>query len=101
MIRLAGMRLFLLALLPAILSGQVSENPTLTERRYSDDLSDAYDRIDPVRDGWETEELGDQYAKQLKEFVHTLTDGEAAGSGLVSSDFKSSPLRPSSLEEIS
>ncbi|MEJ6560493.1 MAG: VCBS repeat-containing protein [Akkermansiaceae bacterium] len=95
------MRLFLLALLPAILSGQVSENPTLTERRYSDDLSDAYDRIDPVRDGWETEELGDQYAKQLKEFVHTLTDGEAAGSGLVSSDFKSSPLRPSSLEEIS
>ncbi|MGJ8694939.1 MAG: FG-GAP repeat domain-containing protein [Verrucomicrobiaceae bacterium] len=79
---------------------QVSETPTLQKSRYDKDLSDAYDRIDPLKDGWTSEELNEQFGHHLKEFVHRITDPEFKSVNLNDETLSATPLRPSSLENV-
>jgi len=60
----------------------------LPERTYSDRLSDAYQRIDPRRDGWNTEALGESYLAALKDLLKKLATGEKVP------QFRHSPFRP-------
>jgi hypothetical protein len=80
------------------LSGQtegVSENPVLRKVQYEKDLSDAYSRIDPAIDGWNTEVRGDQYSQQLKDITAALLGKITSGS--LAPDFSGHEIRPSSL----
>ena len=79
---------------------QVSDTPGLGDHRYSKALTDSYERIDPGKDGWESERQGEEFATRLKEFVVALTDGEAPDPDLFTLDFKVSPLRPTNLDSI-
>ena len=79
---------------------QVSDTPGLREHRYSKDLADSYERIDPRKDGWESERKGEEFAARLKEFITALTDGEAPDPDLFTPNFKTSPLRPMNLDSI-
>ena len=79
---------------------QVSDTPGLGEHRYSEDLTDSYERIDPRKDGWESERQGEEFAARLKEFITALTNGEAPDPDLFTPNFKTSPLRPMNLDSI-
>lgn len=71
MLRTFGSSLFLTLLQPLL--GQFSETTALQERKYSPALQDSYNRIDPSKDGWLTEELGEEYSSHLKELAEQLT----------------------------
>ena len=49
-----------------------SANPALKEKSYNPELTDAYNRIDPRNDGWDSEARGEAYSSQLKDFVYYL-----------------------------
>lgn len=55
------------------LIGQISETKALRERKYNQQLQDAYERIDPSKDGWVTETLGEEYSARLKRVAEKLT----------------------------
>ena len=76
-------------------STDVSKNPALGKTHYQQDLSDAYERIDPAKDGWDTEVQGSQYDDQLKEFTHSLLHHEVPKS--LAPGFLGHELRPAKL----
>lgn len=85
---------FLLGL--SITSGQeVSENPALSHKTYQSDLSDAYARINPSKDGWDSEVRGSQYGEQLGDFTEALLHHKETD--VPSPDFKGQEIRPAKL----
>ncbi|MDA7880693.1 VCBS repeat-containing protein [Akkermansiaceae bacterium] len=78
---------------------KTSDNPALKQRRYDSDLSDSYNRIDPSKDGWDSEARGDAYGAQLKDFVHYLLDDDDE-TAVPSPNFKGNLIRPTSLDTI-
>jgi hypothetical protein len=68
----------------------VSKNPSLGQNRYQEDLNDAYERIDPTKDGWESEALATQYAATLAIFLDDLLHQRP--SNVITSDFTSHQL---------
>ena len=76
-----------------------SANPALKEKSYNTELTDAYNRIDPQNDGWDSEARGEAYSSQLKDFVHYLlrNDDETT---VPASEFKGQKIRPTTLETI-
>lgn len=53
-------------------SGGTSQIPTLGQKRYQPDLDDAFQRIDPTKDGWESEARSEQYSTILAAFLDDL-----------------------------
>ncbi|MGC6464284.1 MAG: FG-GAP repeat domain-containing protein [Akkermansiaceae bacterium] len=91
------------ALIPALfatvaISGaqEVSSNPALKGASYQADLEDAYQRIDPGKDGWDSEVRGDEYSAQLKDFVDAILYQEE--SEVPAPDFSGQKLRPEQLK---
>jgi len=79
--------------LSQVLWGQAvgtSKNPALGETRYQSDLDDAYQRIDPIKDGWKSEALAAQYDDLLATFIDDLLHQRP--SGVISPDFTSFQL---------
>lgn len=72
--------------------------PGLEEKRYIGPLKDAYDRIDPLKDGWESEALSAEASSQLQELVDLLESPEdlnaEALKEIVAEKFSARPLRP-------
>ena len=88
-----------LCLSPTLAMGQeVSENPALAEKTYQPDLSDAYARIDPGKDGWDSEVRGSRYGSQLEIFTDDLLHHEK--SEVPAPDFKGQEIRPSELKSF-
>lgn len=79
-------------------TNDVSINPALGKSRYQGDLSDAYERIDPAKDGWDSEVRGSNYGTQLKEFSHSLLDFETSES--LDPGFLGQQIRPSELKTV-
>ena len=76
--------------------------PGLADRELIGPLRDAFDRIDPAADGWQSEALSDAATSQLALLSQALEAAERRNakvlSEFVAADFSAPPLRPSSLE---
>ncbi len=72
--------------------------PGLAQRDYVGPLADAYRRLDPTQDGWETEAFHERATGQLKHLAHFLEDAESATQehlvSVVAQEFSTSGLRP-------
>ena len=53
-------------------SGETSQNPGLKNRQYQEELADAYERIDPTKDGWKSEARSSEYQTVLEIFLDAL-----------------------------
>jgi hypothetical protein len=78
--------------------------PGLDQRRYIAPLEDAYRRIDPSQDGWQTEAFSEAVAEPL-ERLSRLLEGRGAIEQqqlreLAADDFVCQPLRPESLRDV-
>lgn len=78
------------------LLGQISETAALQDRKYNQELQDSYNRIDPSKDGWLTEKLGEEYSARLNALTKKLTSEEPE----LPKDVLSSPLCPTTLKVI-
>lgn len=87
-------RILLALLLISPSLAQISETASLKEKRYNKELSDAYERIDPSKDGWETEKLGEEFSKRLKIIAQDLL------SGIFPKDAQTTPLRPTNCDLV-
>ena len=71
--------------------------PGLDERKYIGPLADAYDRIDPSKDGWESEALGAEASSQLGVLAKLIAEPDQLTaeklSDLAAADFRCEPLR--------
>ncbi|MGC6457546.1 MAG: FG-GAP repeat domain-containing protein [Akkermansiaceae bacterium] len=79
------------------------EAPGLKERELVAPLADAWNRIDPSADGWDTEAFNEEAGAQLKFFKQALAEPDPAArdlEGLASKEFSSAGLRPPELEEL-
>ncbi len=74
---------------------EVSRMPGLEERAYVGPLADAYERIDPMRDGWTTEAFHQAAKSQLDTLAEQLDDPETAVAINLDPDFATSPWAPS------
>ena len=76
--------------------------PGLVERELIGPLRDAFDRIDPAADGWQSEALSDAATSQLALLSQALEASERRDarvlSEFVAADFSAPSLRPASLE---
>ena len=76
--------------------------PGLAERELIGPLRDAFDRIDPAADGWQSEALSDAATSQLALLSQALEASERRDakvlSEFVAADFSAPSLRPASLE---
>lgn len=77
---------------------EVSSITSLKDNQYQADIQDAYHRIDPKNDGWDSEVRGNQYGTQLNKFVEKLLHGEALSS--LTEGFQGHQIRPSLLNII-
>jgi hypothetical protein len=86
---------------PVSVSG-IETAPGLAERELIGPLRDAFERIDPAVDGWQSEALSDAATSQLTLLTQALEAAERRDasflSEFVAADFSAPPLRPSSLE---
>ena len=77
--------------------------PGLEDRKAIKPLEDAWRRIDPKKDGWDSEVLSDAATKKLKEIAKIIRlSGKLKGSSLdqfTDSKYDGSSLRPKVLEE--
>ncbi|MEN8775073.1 MAG: VCBS repeat-containing protein [Akkermansiaceae bacterium] len=82
----------ILALTATILgqSTETSQNPGLKDRQYQEELADSYDRIDPTKDGWESEARASEYQALLESFLEDLLHQRK--SETIASGFKSDQL---------
>jgi len=76
-----------------------SSNPALQEKQYDASLSDAYDRIDPRKDGWDSEARGEVYGTQLKDFALYLL-GDDDETSIPATEFEGNRIRPSNLKTV-
>lgn len=82
----------LLLIAPSL--AQISETASLKDKRYSEELADAYERIDPSKDGWATEKLGEEFSARLKVIAKDLLKAEFPEGTLTT------PLRPTNLKLV-
>ena len=74
---------------------------SVPNRKYFSVLADAYRRIDPKADGWDTEAFSEKASKQLKLLKAIFKSGDFEKlDGLVASSVKSTPFLPSELEDL-
>ena len=71
--------------------------PSLESRNYVGPLADAYSRIDPTKDGWNTEALNEAANEQLHLLQSWLTNMESDSLPALSKSFRSTPWIPSQL----
>ena len=90
--------LFLLVTLEIAESQEVSANPALQEKSYQADLSDAYERIDPGKDGWDSEVRGSQYGAQLDLLIDAFLHHES--DEVTTPEFRGQEIRPSKLDIV-
>ncbi|MFV2069409.1 MAG: FG-GAP repeat domain-containing protein [Pirellulales bacterium] len=78
--------------------------PQVTSDLFRAELATQRELLDPVGQGWKSEETANQISSQLKRIGHLLSDpkgGEkAAPADLVAAEFECRPLRPAPLEEV-
>lgn len=78
--------------------------PGLEEKRYIGPLKDAYDRIDPTKDGWESEALSAEATSQLNDLADLLEAPAELNvedlKALISPKYKSRALRPANLRPV-
>ena len=76
--------------------------PGLQNRKVIKPLEDAWRRIDPKKDGWDSEVLSESATKKLKEMAIIIQSAEKLKSSnmdqFADDKYKSSPLRPAVLE---
>jgi hypothetical protein len=76
----------------------------VSDRRVDAAIEAEIDRVDPQKDGWDTEAFSETAAAQLKALGEVICrkDTPAAGQlkGLLDDAFSSSPLRPSRLKTV-
>ncbi len=89
----------------AVVAGaDVIEAPGLDQRRYVNPLADAYQRIDPSRDGWQTEAFNDAAGEQLKQLAKLLEHPDRFTSDqlrrLAGDAFACAALRPAKLRKV-
>lgn len=77
---------------------EVSENPALGAKSYQSDLADAYVRIDPGQDGWDSEVHGSQYGERLSTFTDDLLHHRTGE--VPAPDFKGDAIVPARLETV-
>ena len=78
------------------------EAPGSKQQSYVAPLADAYRRIDPAADGWQTEAFNDASSKQLKQ-LSKLFEGKLDDqvlSGVAAKSFACDTLMPASLQEV-
>jgi hypothetical protein len=78
--------------------------PGQGERLFPAELDDNLQRLDPAKDGWDSEVLSDAITKDLKELakkLHRPTDVDLEHVGFIAHpDFAATPLRPASLRPV-
>ncbi|MFN0125461.1 MAG: FG-GAP repeat domain-containing protein, partial [Verrucomicrobiales bacterium] len=78
--------------------------PALSGQNLIDPLRSAYERMDPSKDGWESEAFSEKAKKQLHHLEELLTAeglvNPAALGDLVVESFASVPLRPASTSKV-
>ncbi len=76
--------------------------PGSTQQSYVAPLADAYRRIDPAADGWQTEAFNEASNKQLKRLAKLFEDqlDDATLEELADDQFVCSTLQPANLREI-
>ena len=80
----------------------IVEAPGSKQQSYVAPLADAYRRIDPAADGWQTEAFNDASSKQLKQ-LSKLFEGKLDDeviNGLAAEDFVGETITPDSLQEV-
>ncbi len=92
---------------PAVLEPDASPvmvAPGADRSEYIGPLKDAYDRIDPIKDGWETEAFSSAALEQLHHLEPVVLEPDLASeadlASIVSPLIKSDLLRPDTLEKI-
>ena len=92
----------MISALSATILGQstgTSQNPGLGNRQYQQNLADAYDRIDPSKDGWESEARSSEYQAVLETFLDDLLHQRKSED--ITPDFKSGQLLKPQTEVVS
>ncbi|MEZ6117388.1 MAG: hypothetical protein R3C28_12540 [Pirellulaceae bacterium] len=83
---------------------EIAPAPGAKQRSFVAPLADAYRRIDPNADGWETEAFHDATSQQLDQltrlFKETTPDSDAKLTDWVAADFQQATLRPAQLQEV-
>ncbi|MCA9211464.1 MAG: VCBS repeat-containing protein [Planctomycetales bacterium] len=78
--------------------------PGATQQSYVAPLADAYRRIDPAADGWETEAFNEASNQQLKNlgklFEESPDKSKALPDKLVTDEFVCSPLHPAMITKV-
>ena len=78
--------------------------PGVTDEKYVGPLADAYRRVDPDQDGWQTEVIGAEVLGQLQQLQRSLQNGTFSDTqswGSVASDgLQMDDLIPSELETV-
>lgn len=106
---LTALTLFISSPLWRPLSAQtppISEIPALSENRYQQDLSDSFNRLDPAKDGWDSEVRGAQYAAQLQLITEALQSKKTslapppALAPALAPEFRGQKIRPTSLPTV-
>ena len=89
---------------PAIQAGPSETAPGLDRRNLIGPLRDAYDRMDPVKDGWESEAFSAAAKKKLSLLQGLLTAKEPITAeslaGLATAEVSATPLRPDQLSVV-
>ncbi|MCA9196761.1 MAG: VCBS repeat-containing protein [Planctomycetales bacterium] len=83
---------------------EIAPAPGAQQRSFVAPLADAYRRIDPNADGWETEAFHDATSQQLDQltrlFKENKSDRDANLTDWVAADFQQATLRPAQLQEV-
>ncbi len=88
---------------PAVKAGPSETAPGLGQEAFIAPLRDAYDRMDPLKDGWQSEAFSAAAKKQLLKIQELLAQGEPIVASdlqdLAVRDVLSTSLRPDQLRE--
>ena len=83
------------------LSDAIVIAPGLEDKKYIGPLADAYQRIDPLADGWESEAISAAAGAQLKHLSHFIEDADPAHLKTLTDDtFSCRPLAPANLSAV-
>ena len=89
---------------PREFAQEIIKAPGLENRELVAPLADAWNRIDPSKDGWDTEAFNEAAGAQLGLLKEALAETDPSArelEDLATKDFSSIGLRPSELEELS
>lgn len=89
--------------LPPDTTQDMATIPGLEDREYAAPLKDAYDRIDPAADGWQSEAVSEVASQSLATIAQVIEGTEGSHdtlSKIVALDFRATSLRPTNLTPI-